>query len=140
KDARPPQPAGPPVVRFEGVAGGFAQHDFGTLPLCYLDGGTEELTFYARRLKWSRGLHVFLVPDETAESLIRGMEAFAQAVGGLPQRNVVDNTKAAVITRKKERATGEERIEYNAHFLSFLRAVDVWPEPTAPYSGNQKGS
>jgi hypothetical protein len=53
---------------------------------------------------------------------------------------VVDNTKAAVITRKKDPATGEEQIAYNAHFASFLRAVDVWPEPTAPYSGNQKGS
>jgi transposase len=140
KGARPPQPAGLPVVRFEGVAGEFAQHDFGTLTVRYLDGSTEELTFYAGRLKWSRALHVCLVPDETAESLIRGMEAFAQAVGGLPQRNVVDNTKAAVITRKKDAATGEERITYNAHFASFLRAVDVWPEPTAPYSGNQKGS
>jgi transposase len=140
KSARPPKPAGPPIVRFEGVAGEFAQHDFGTLTVRYLDGATEELTFYAGRLKWSRALHVGLVPDETAESLIRGMEAFAQAMGGLPQRNVVDNTKAAVITRKKDPATGEERIEYNAHFLSFLRAADVWPEPTAPYSGNQKGS
>jgi transposase len=140
KGARPPKPHGPPVVRFEGVAGEFAQHDFGTLTVGYLDGSTEELTFYAGRLKWSRALHVGLIPDETAESLIRGMEAFAQAMGGLPQRQVVDNTKAAVITRKKDPATGEERIEYNAHFLSFLRAVDVWPEPTAPYSGNQKGS
>jgi transposase len=138
--ARPPKPAGLPVVRFEGVAGEFAQHDFGTLTVRYLDGSTEDLTFYAGRLKWSRALHVCLIPDETAESLIRGMEAFAQAVGGLPQRNVVDNTKAAVITRKKDAATGEEQIEYNAHFISFLRAVDVWPEPTAPYSGNQKGS
>jgi transposase len=140
KHVRPPKPAGLPVVRFEGVAGEFAQHDFGTLTVRYLDGSTQELTFYAGRLKWSRALHVALVPDETAESLIRGMEAFAQAMGGLPQRNVVDNTKAAVITRKKDPATGEERITYNAHFLSFLRAVDVWPEPTAPYSGNQKGS
>lgn len=140
KQARPPKPAGLPVVRFEGVAGEFAQHDFGTLTVRYLDGATDALTFYAGRLKFSRALHVCLVPDETAESLIRGMEAFAHALGGLPQRQVVDNTKAAVIIRKKDPDTGEERIEYNAHFLSFLRAVDVWPEPTAPYSGNQKGS
>jgi transposase len=137
---RPPKPAAPPIVRFEGVAGEFAQHDFGALTVRYLDGSVEELTFYAGRLKWSRALHVCLIPDETAESLIRGLEAFAQAVGGLPLINVVDNTKAAVLRRKKDPTTGEERIDYNLYFASFLREVGVLAEPTAPYSGNQKGS
>jgi transposase len=140
KHARPPKPAGPPIVRFEGVAGEFAQHDFGSLTVRYLDGSQEELTFYAGRLKWSRALHVCLIQNETAESLIRGLEAFAQAVGGLPLINVIDNTKAAVIQRVKEPATGEERIAYNLHFASFLREVGVLAEPCAPYSGNQKGS
>lgn len=140
KHTRPPKPAGLPVVRFEGVAGEFAQHDFGTLTVSYLDGSSEELIFYAGRLKWSRALHVCLIPNETAESLIRGMEAFAQAVGGLPLINVVDNTKAAVLRRKKDRVTGEERIDFNLHFASFLREVGVLAEPCAPYSGNQKGS
>jgi transposase len=140
KHARPPKPTGPPLVRFEGVAGEFAQHDFGTLTVRYLDGTSEKLTFYAGRLKWSRALHVCRVPDESAESLIRGIEAFGEAMGGLPLFNVVDNAKAAVLKRTKDATTGEERIEYNAHFASFLRGVGVWAEPTAPYSGNQKGS
>src|SRR5439155_12584800 len=135
-----PQPAPLPVVRFEGVAGEFAQHDFGTLTVRYQDGTEEKLTFYAGRLKYSRALHVCLVEAETAEAFIRGMEGFAAAVGGLPLLNVVDNTKAAVIKRTKDPETGKVRIQLQRDLGSFLAAVGVFAEPTAPYSGNQKGS
>jgi transposase len=136
---RPPPPPPAPVVRFEGVAGEFAQHDFGTLTVLYTDGTRETLTFYAGRLKYSRALHVCLVDGESAEAFLRGLESFAQAVGGLPLINVVDNTKAAVIQRHRDKDTHQERIEYNPHFAAFLHEVGVFAEPTAPYSGNQKG-
>ena len=139
REHRPLPPPPLPVVRFEGVAGEFAQHDFGSLTVTYTNGNTETLTFYAGRLKYSRALHVCLVDGESAEAFLRGMEGFAQALGGLPLINVVDNTKAAVIKRHKDPATGQERIQYNEHFAAFLQAVGVFAEPTAPYSGNQKG-
>jgi transposase len=139
KSARPPRVAPAPLVRFEGVAGEFAQHDFGSLTVTYTDGTREKLTFYAGRLKYSRALHVCLVEDESAEAFLRGMEGFAAALGGLPLINVIDNTKAAVIKRHKDPATGQERIEYHAHFAAFLQEVGVFAEPTYPYSGNQKG-
>jgi transposase len=138
--ARPPKPSGPPIVRFEGVAGEFGQFDFGKLTVPYLDGTSEELTFFAGRLKFSRALHVLWVAGETAEAFLAGLEACGRAWGGLPQRLVPDNTKAAVLMRKKERATGEETITINPHLASFAREVGVLLEPTAPYSGNQKGS
>jgi transposase len=137
---RPPRPAPVPVVRFEGVAGEFAQHDFGQLAVTYTDGSCEKLTFYAGRLKYSRALHVALVDGENTEAFLRGLEAFARALGGLPLINVIDNTKTAVIRRAKDPATGVERIQYNEQFAAFLAAVNVFAEPTAPYSGNQKGS
>jgi hypothetical protein len=84
KQSRPPSPPPAPVVRFEGVAGEFAQHDFGELTVSYSDGTSETLTFYAGRLKYSRALHVCLVAGESAEALIRGMESFARALGGSP--------------------------------------------------------
>jgi transposase len=140
KQHRPPKPAPAPVVRFEGVAGEFAQHDFGTLTVTYTDGTTEKLTFYAGRLKYSRALHVCLVAGESAEAFLRGLESFARALGGLPLINVIDNTKAAVIKRHPDPSTGQERIQYNEHFAAFLHEVGVFAEPTAPYSGNQKGS
>jgi transposase len=140
KQHRPPSPPPAPVVRFEGVAGEFAQHDFGQLTVTYTDGTSETLTFYAGRLKYSRAVHVCLVAGESAEAFIRGMESFARALGGLPLINVIDNTKAAVISRHKDPATGAERIQYQEQFATFLQEVGVFAEPTAPYSGNQKGS
>ncbi len=140
KTARPPKPVGPPIVRFEGVAGEFGQFDFGTLPVTYLDESKEELTFFAGRLKFSRALHVLLVAGETAEAFLTGLEACGRVWDGLPQTLVPDNTKAAVLKRKKDAATGEERITLNPHLATFAREVGVLVEPTAPYSGNQKGS
>jgi hypothetical protein len=122
------------------VAGEFAQHDFGTLTVTYTDGSSQKLTFYAGRLKYSRALHVAIVDSENTEAFLRGLEAFGQAMGGLPLINVIDNTKTAVIRRVKDCATGQERIQYNEQFATFLAAVNVFAEPTAPYSGNQKGS
>lgn len=140
REVRPPRPAPAPVVRFEGVAGEFAQHDFGELRMQYRDDSAEKLRFYAGRLKYSRALHVQLADGETAEAYIRGMEASAASWGGLPLLNVVDNTKAAVLRRQKDPETGEERIRYQEQFASFLQEANVFAEPTAPYSGNQKGS
>jgi transposase len=136
----PTRPAPLPVVRFEGVPGEFAQHDFGSLTLTYTDGKREKLTFYAARLKYSRALHVCLVPGETAEAFLRGLEGFAAAVGGLPQRNVMDNTKAAVIRRDRDPQTRQVRVQLQQDLQAFLAEVGVFAEPTAPYAGNQKGS
>jgi transposase len=134
----PPAPA--PLVRFEGLPGEFAQHDFGALAVTYTDGRTEKLTFYAGRLNYSRALHVELVENEGTEAFLRGMEAFALAMGGLPLLNVIDNAKTAVIRRRRDPESGQERIQYNEQFAAFLAAVGVLAEPTAPYAGNQKGA
>lgn len=82
--ARPAKAPPLPVVRFEGVAGEFAQHDFGSLTVTYTDGKREKLCFYAGRMKYSRALHVQLASGETAECFLRGLEAFGKAMGGLP--------------------------------------------------------
>jgi transposase len=140
QQVRPPKPPALPVVRFEGVAGEFAQHDFGTVTVTYADGTKEKLCFYAGRLKYSRMLHVALFPGETAEAYLRGLEAAAALWGGLPLSNVVDNSHATVLRRIRDPRTGQERIQYNAHFASFLREVGVFAEPTAPYAAQQKGS
>lgn len=137
---RPAPPASVPVVRFEGLAGEFAQYDGGSLTVTYQDGTAEKLTFFAGRLKYSRALHFLLVPGETAEVYIRGLEACARVWGGLPLFNVVDNCKACVLRREPDPVTGERRVVYNAHFRAFLDAAGVLGEATHPYSGNQKGS
>jgi len=139
KGARPVKHA-LPVVRFEGVAGEFCQHDFGKLRVVYTDGQEEGLTFYAARLKYSRMIHVCLVEGETHEVLIRGMESAAQAFGGLALFNVIDNTKAGVIRRQRDPETKKEQITYQQQFHAFIQEANLICEPTYPYSGNQKGA
>ena len=36
-----------PIVRFEGLAGEFSQHDFGQVVVTYVDGWRERLHFFA---------------------------------------------------------------------------------------------
>lgn len=139
KHARPPKAAAP-VVRFEGVAGEFCQHDFGKLTVHYLDGSSEKLIFFAARLKYSRMVHVCLVEGENVEALIRGMESAARAFRGLALVNVIDNTKAGVIRRERDPNTGKEKIHYQQQFGFFLNEMNLLAEPTYPYSGNQKGA
>ena len=70
-----------PLVRFEGVAGEFRQCDFGHVRVRYDDGSVELLHFFASRLKWSRWVHVELVPNEQVEALVRSLlVAFASLV------------------------------------------------------------
>ncbi len=68
-----------PIVRFEGVAGEFSQHDFGHVDAHYIDGRKQRVHFFASRLKYSRWVEVKLVPNEQVETLVRAMvEHFAE--------------------------------------------------------------
>lgn len=58
RSVRPAKKVGLPVVRFEGLPGGFAQHDFGSLTVTHTDGRQQKVWFYVGRLKYSRALHV----------------------------------------------------------------------------------
>ena len=69
-----PRPVSP-LVRFEGVAGEFSQHDFGQVEVRYLDGTHERLHFFVSRLKYSRWVDVRVVEDEGVESLVRSLIA-----------------------------------------------------------------
>jgi transposase len=90
-------------VRFEGVAGEFAQFDFGEVSVRVLDGQRRTVHFAAYRLKYSRWLHVVLVLPERVEPLIRSLlESFA-ASGGVPLRVVFDNPKTVVLRHEEGR-------------------------------------
>ena len=58
-----------PLVRFEGLAGEFSQHDFGQVQVNFLNGSCQQIHFFASRLKYSRFMQVSLVKDETVETL-----------------------------------------------------------------------
>lgn len=94
-------------VRFEGVAGEFAQFDFGQVSVRLMDGSPggsrRTVHFAAYRLKYSRWVHVVPVPNEQVEALIRSLpDSFAKS-GGVPLRVVFDNPKTVVLRREQGR-------------------------------------
>jgi transposase len=90
-------------VRFEGVAGEFAQFDFGEVGVRLPDGKRRTVHFAAYRLKYSRWMHVVLVPNERVEALIRSLLASFAASGGVPLRVVFDNPKTVVVRHEEGR-------------------------------------
>jgi hypothetical protein len=91
-----------PVVRFEGVAGEFSQHDFGQADVRYVHGHTERVHVFASRLKWSRAVEVRLVPNEQEEPLVRALLRSFEAFGGIPLVTVWDNPKTVGQARQGE--------------------------------------
>lgn len=95
-----PQPL---LVRFEGVAGEFAQFDFGQVSVRLTDGSRRTVHFAAYRLKYSRWVHVVVVPNERVEALVRSLLDSFAASGGVPLRVVFDNPKTVVLRREEGR-------------------------------------
>ncbi|HEX2722508.1 MAG TPA: IS21 family transposase [Gemmatimonadaceae bacterium] len=90
-------------VRFEGVAGEYAQFDFGEVSVRLTDGSRRTVHFAAYRLKYSRWVHVEIVPNERVEALIRSLLASFEASGGVPLRVVFDNPKTVVVRHEAGR-------------------------------------
>jgi len=129
-----PAPSVAPIVRFEGVAAEFSQHDFGSVKVTYADGSKETVHFFVSRLKYSRWSDVRLVPDEKVESLVRALLAAFEAWGGVPLHSVFDNPKTIVLSR----AGG--RVEWNQTFAQAVVDYGIGVELCAPRRANQKGS
>jgi transposase len=123
-----------PEVRFEGVAGEFSQHDFGSVNVTYADGSGEKIHFFASRLKYSRWTHVVLVPDEKVEALIRALLKSFESFGGVPLRTVFDNPKTIVTSRNNG------SIEWNPTFVHVPVDYGFGVELCWPRRANQKGS
>jgi transposase len=90
-------------VRFEGVAGEFAQFDFGEVSVRLPDDKRRTVHFAAYRLKYSRWIHVVLVPNERVEALIRSLLDSFAASGGVPLRVVFDNPRTVVLRHEEGR-------------------------------------
>ena len=129
-----PKAQAPPMVRFEGLAGEFSQHDFGSVRVTYADGSKETVHFFVSRLKYSRGSDVRVVPDEKVEALVRALLAAFQAWGGVPLRSVFDNPKTIVLGRRGG------RVEWNPTFAQMVVDYGLGVELCTPRRANQKGS
>jgi transposase len=122
------------LVRFEGVAGEFAQFDFGEVDVRLTDGRKKRVHFAAYRLKYSRWMSVVLVPDERVESLIRALLGSFEGSGGVPLRVVFDRPKTVVMGQDNGRPIWNTTLAQTAIDYGFTI------ELCAPRSPEQKGS
>jgi len=123
-----------PVVRFEGLPGEYAQFDFGECRV-RLAAGEVVVQFFAGRLKYSRFMHVELVPDQSAETLVRSVIGCIAAFGGSPKEWVFDNPKTVRISKR-----GVEPPVLHRYLAQLVAEYRVIPTLCAPRAGNQKGS
>lgn len=123
------------MVRFEGLAGEFAQFDFGEADVRLLNGGRKRIHFAAYRLKYSRWIWVVVVPDERIESLVRALLDAFEHSGGVPLRVVFDRPKTVVVgTDEHDRPIWNTTLGQVALDYSFTI------ELCAPRSPEQKGA
>jgi len=122
------------LVRFEGVAGEFAQFDFGEVSVRLVDGTRRAVHFAAYRLKYSRWMHVVLVPNERVEALIRSLLASFEASEGVPLRVVFDNPKTVVLRRDEGRPVWNDTLAQAAIDYGFT------VELCTPHQPQQKGA
>ncbi|MGH7542193.1 MAG: IS21 family transposase [Gemmatimonadota bacterium] len=123
------------MVRFEGVAGEFAQFDFGQVDVRLPEGGKKRIHFAAYRMKYSRWIGVVIVPDERAESLIRALLLCFEQSGGVPLRVVFDRP-TTVVTGKDEHG----RPIWNTTLAQVAIDYGFTIELCAPRSPEQKGA
>ncbi len=122
------------MVRFEGVAGEFAQFDFGEVDVRLDEGRKRRIHFAAYRLKYSRWVWVVPVPDERIESLIRALLLCFEASGGVPLRVVFDRPKTVVVGQDGKRPI------WNATLAQAAIDYGFTIEVCAPRSPEQKGA
>jgi transposase len=125
-----------PLVRFEGLAGEFSQHDFGHVEVRFLDGTKTRIHFFASRLKYSRWVEVTIVSDECAETLVRALVDHFALIGGIPLLAVFDRPKTVVLKWAKD----GQVTEWNALFAGVALDLGLGIEVCWPASPEQKGS
>ena len=125
-----------PLVRFEGLAGEFSQHDFGEVRVRYQEGAEEIVHFFASRLKYSRLAEVTLVRDEQVESLVRTLVDHLAAFGGIPLVAVFDRPKTVALKWGRDGVV----TEWNPTFAGVALDLGIGVEVCWPYRPQEKGS
>lgn len=125
-----------PMVRFEGVPGEFAQHDFGHVDVRFVDGRVRRVHFFASRLKYSRWSQVTFVPNERVEPLVRTLVEHYAAFGGVPLVSVFDRPKTIALKWRDDGTV----TEWNATFAQVVLELGVGVELCWPRRPKEKGA
>ncbi len=123
-------------MRFEGLPGEFSQHDFGQVDVTFVDGSRKRIHFFASRLKYSRWAEVTVVPNQTAETLIRTLADHFVAFGGMPLLAVFDRPRTVALKWNRK----GEVTEWNPVFAYAALELGFGAEVCWPYQPRQKGS
>src|SRR5436190_18224656 len=124
-----------PLVRFEGLAGEFSQHDFGHVDVRFIGGGQKRIHFFASRLKYSRWVEVTIVPDEQTETIVRTLVDHFTAIGGIPLLAVFDRPKTVALTW----TTDGQVTEWNPLFAGVALDLGLGIELCWPRARNKRG-
>lgn len=130
-----PKPRQEPIVRFEGLPGEYTQFDFGECLVEFGATGKQRVQFFAARLKYSRFMHVIVVPDQTAETLVRSLIACLVVFEGSTKEWVFDNPRTVRIS-----PIGAKPVVLHRFLRQLVAEYNVIATLCAPRSGNQKGS
>ena len=125
-----------PLVRFEGLAGEFSQHDFGEVLVRYQDGTEEKIHFFASRLKYSRWVEVTIVRDQRVEALVRTLVDHLAAFGGIPLVAVFDRPKTVALKWGRDGVV----TDWNPTFAAVALDLGLGVEVCWPYRPQEKGS
>ena len=98
------------------------------------DGKQKRVHFAASRLKYSRWVHVVVVPNERIEALVRPLLDGFACSGGVPLAVVFDQAKTVVVGREDGRPV------WNATLAQVAIDYGFAVELCAPRSPEQKGS
>ncbi len=125
-----------PLVRFEGFAGEFCQHDFGEVNVRYANGESQKFIFFASRLKYSRWVEVTIVPDQRVETLVRSLVKHYDRMGGVPLVSIFDRPKTVAHSWKSDGTV----TEWNSTFQGVMFELGAGVELCWPYRPQEKGS
>lgn len=130
-----PVPRKDPLVLYDGLPGEYAQFDFGEAYIDFENGGRRRVQFFAGRLKYSRMMHVVIVPDQCSETVVRSLIACLGVFGGSTLQWVFDNAKSMRIS-----PIGVKPVILHRHLAQLVAEYGVVATFCAPRQGQQKAT
>lgn len=120
------------TVRFESAPGEQAQVDFGQVRV-WLGEAPVAAQIFVYTLGYSRRCFAVAFPRQRLRDWIAGHELAFQHFAGVPDRIIVDNAKAMVVTHTRE------ALVWNTTYADFTAYYGVRPWACAPYRPQTKG-
>jgi transposase len=120
------------TVRFESAPGEQAQVDFGQVRV-WIGEEQVPVQIFVYTLGYSRRCFAVAFRAQKVREWIAGHELAFQHFGGVPDRIIVDNAKAMVLTHTRE------AMVWNTTYADFTAYYGVRPWACAPYRPQTKG-